>query len=340
MTDEMRIFMERAKFFSALADLIPARHYYGEDEERVQLRYIEKSKRDDARKDFQKKYKAAKRAKFDPDAMKSRSDTGRGAQQQDRRAYLDLKTREESPETKDAADKTVTGTSPDNLREKLQLRLDELRKQRKADEHGKKVRRAKEWKEAALHQGRKKVSDHQKQVRQKLSKAVIQGNIVKKDAEKNHDEKKKESKVSEFAFSKLRFGESGQERKKQKFSKQEMLQRAEEQGRVILSKEEEKKKAWKAALARAHGEKVLDDPKLLRKSLKKEVKLKDKKAKIWADRQEQVKEKQSSKQQKRKENLQARIDAKKAAKKERREKKLLRAGFEGRKKSFIPTPTK
>lgn len=340
MTDEMRILVERAKFFTALADLIPARHYYGEDEERVQLRYIEKSKREDARKDFQKKYKAAKRAKFDPEAVKSRSATGRGAQQ-DRPANLDLKSMEESPETKDAADKRVPGASPDTLREKLQQRLDELRKQRKADEHGKKVRQAKEWKEAALHQGRKKVSDHQKHARQKPSKVLIQGDNAKKDAEKNHVEKKKESNVgTEFAFSKLRFGESGQERKKQKVSKQEMLQRAEKHGKAILDKEEEKKKAWKAALARAHGEKVLDDPKLLRKSLKKEAKLKDKKAKIWADRQEQVKEKQSSKQQKRKENLQARIDAKKAAKKERREKKLLRAGFEGRKKSFIPTPTK
>jgi hypothetical protein len=29
--------------------------------------------------------------------------------------------------------------------------------------------------------------------------------------------------------------------------------------------------AWKTALARAEGEKVLDDPKKLRKSLKKEV---------------------------------------------------------------------
>lgn len=334
----MGILVERAKFFGALADLIPARHYYGEDEERVQLRYIEKSKRDDARKEFQKKFKAAKRAKFDPDAIMPRSDTGTGAQQ-DRPASLDKST-EEASEGKVATDKPVPACSPDNLREKLQQRLEELRKQRKADEHGKKVRQAKEWKEAALHQGRKKVSDHQKQARQKLPKTLIKGNDAKSDTERNHQGKKKEGQVAEFAFSKLNFGESGQERKKQKVSKQEMLQRAEEQGKAILTKEEEKKKAWKAALARAHGEKVLDDPKLLRKSLKKEAKLKDKKAKIWADRQEQVQEKQSSKQQKRKANLQSRVDAKKAAKKERREKKLLRAGFEGRKKSFIPTPTK
>jgi len=336
----MEIVVERAKFFGALADLIPARHYYGEDEERVQLRYIEQSKRDEARKEFQKKYKAAKRAKLDPDAMKPRSETGTGAQQ-DTPASLDKTSKEEpSAAGKDATDKPVPASSPDSLREKLQQRLEELRKQRKADEHGKKVRQAKEWKEAALHQGRKKVSDHQKQARQKVSKTLIKEKNSKIDKEMDHHEKKKEANVAEFAFSKLNFGESGQDRKKHNVSKQEMLQRAEEQGKAILTKEEEKKKAWKAALARAHGEKVLDDPKLLRKSLKKQAKVKDKKAKIWADRQEQMKEKQSSRQQKRKENLQARIDAKKSAKKERREKKLLRAGFEGRKKSFIPTPTK
>ncbi len=39
--------------------------------------------------------------------------------------------------------------------------------------------------------------------------------------------------------------------------------------------------AWKAALARAAGEKVLDDPKLLRKSLKRETKRREKHGKAW-----------------------------------------------------------
>lgn len=55
--------------------------------------------------------------------------------------------------------------------------------------------------------------------------------------------------------------------------------------------------AWKSAMMRASGEKVLDDPKLLRKSLKKEQKRKEKSAKGWQERtqkqQEQVQARQT-----------------------------------------------
>ena len=58
------------------------------------------------------------------------------------------------------------------------------------------------------------------------------------------------------------------------------------------------KEAWGAALARASGEKVLDDPKLLRKSLKKESKLKAKKAQAWQERLGKQEEQQQARQQK------------------------------------------
>lgn len=43
--------------------------------------------------------------------------------------------------------------------------------------------------------------------------------------------------------------------------------------------------AWKSALARAGGEKVLDDPKLLRRSLKRESKQREKQGKAWKVRE-------------------------------------------------------
>ena len=58
------------------------------------------------------------------------------------------------------------------------------------------------------------------------------------------------------------------------------------------------KEAWGAALARASGEKVLDDPKLLRKSLKKETKLKAKKSQAWQERLGKQEEQQQARQQK------------------------------------------
>lgn len=42
--------------------------------------------------------------------------------------------------------------------------------------------------------------------------------------------------------------------------------------------------AWNAALARARGEKVLDDPTRLRRSLKKESKAAAKRGAAWAQR--------------------------------------------------------
>lgn len=42
--------------------------------------------------------------------------------------------------------------------------------------------------------------------------------------------------------------------------------------------------AWQAALSRARGEKVLDDPKLLRRSIKRDKSKKAASAKKWGER--------------------------------------------------------
>ncbi len=55
---------------------------------------------------------------------------------------------------------------------------------------------------------------------------------------------------------------------------------------ALLPQAKAQEAAWKAALARAAGEKVLDDPKLLRKSLKREMKRKEKHGKAWKVRAE------------------------------------------------------
>jgi hypothetical protein len=56
--------------------------------------------------------------------------------------------------------------------------------------------------------------------------------------------------------------------------------------------------AWRAALARASGERVLDDPKLLRRSLKREAQDKARKAKRWAERNSAQQEQQKARQDK------------------------------------------
>lgn len=63
------------------------------------------------------------------------------------------------------------------------------------------------------------------------------------------------------------------------------------------------KKSWDVALKRAAGEKVLDDPKLLRKSIKRDRKAKQKSAEQWAERVRKQEDSQKEKQLKRFHNI-------------------------------------
>ena len=91
----------------------------------------------------------------------------------------------------------------------------------------------------------------------------------------------------------------------------------------------------KSALARARGERVYDDPKLLRRSLKRDLRSKRRSAKKWEERVAIQKEAVDKRQSKRNENIKRRTEAKIERRKQKRLKKLLRPGFEGRKEGFI-----
>lgn len=56
--------------------------------------------------------------------------------------------------------------------------------------------------------------------------------------------------------------------------------------------------AWQAALSRASGEKVLDDPKLLRRSIKRDAKQKARNTKKWEERSSAQAEAQAARQDK------------------------------------------
>lgn len=60
---------------------------------------------------------------------------------------------------------------------------------------------------------------------------------------------------------------------------------------------EAREEAWRAALMRARGEKVLDDPRLLRKSLKREAKAKQKSKQAWQQRKQKQSDEQAARQQ-------------------------------------------
>jgi hypothetical protein len=83
----------------------------------------------------------------------------------------------------------------------------------------------------------------------------------------------------------------------------------------------EEKERWNKMMTLATGEKVKDDAKLLKKTLKRKEKEKEQSSKKWKERQETVKKHQEDRQRKRRENLESRKQDKNKSKK--------RPGFEG-----------
>ena len=348
-------------FFDRLVELIPAKHYLADPDERVDLRHMKKKDREAAKEQFKKQHKEFKKVSLNPstakgtlELLKLRSEAEERAREENQQQK-----QQQQQQQEDGGEKK-TPIDRDALRAKLQARLEDLRKQRKADETEKKVGTAKEWRDSALEQGRKKATEKRKH---DVLATKPPSTAEKLSAQQQHSKQDgrptKQQRTSDtvavgaataaansngFAFSRMDFGSSERRKGKQKPSKAELLEVAVQKKNEIeggaadpskLSKE-----AWAAAFKRAQGEKVLDDPKLLRKSIKKDVSLKKKKTQQWGERTARQKEEQQAKQDKRRNNLQRRIDAKKESKKEKREKKLLRAGFEGRKQGFIATPGK
>ncbi len=331
-----------ALFIDKLADLIPAKHL-NDSSAQSDVRFLKKAEREAKTAQWRSDFQERKRERLNPD---HKHDDGNKRDGGDRR---DAPEGPEGPKGPDSGP-AVNGNTSDALRLKLQKRLEEMRKKRKADELQEKVKSVKEWKNDALDPGRKKAAGQQRQARQKLSKAkggsVAAGKNTSNDTRNqlkgkkvpNHEAEPQQK--NDFSFSKIEFDGQPQFKKRgsKKPSKQDLLEQIEKDQNRVLTKAEEKAKAWKAALARVHGEKVLDNPRLLRKSIKKDTKSAEKRQKTWNERVEKVKEQHKQKQHKRRANLQARATGKIQKKIQRREKKLTggnRAGFEGRKSTPI-----
>ncbi|KAK4432692.1 hypothetical protein Salat_1031400 [Sesamum alatum] len=124
--------------------------------------------------------------------------------------------------------------------------------------------------------------------------------------------------------------------KKRKLSKAKELERAKRTEEVKRSNPSvDERESWKAATSRAMGVKVHDNARLIKESMKKEKRKKEKNKGKWKERVETQEKMKEEKQRKRKENIVGRINEKKMRKIAKREKKLMRPGFEGRKEGFI-----
>ncbi|KAL8797479.1 MAG: hypothetical protein Q9195_000295 [Heterodermia aff. obscurata] len=252
--------------------------------------------------------------------------------------------------------------SPEELRVRLETRINALRAARKADGlNGQPARSRQELMEARrLKENERKA--HKKELRRqakededrKRAESIARGsplisgsplyspltgsNAINSPTESNNN----------FSFGRVVFGD-GQQASAQlndilniRASKgpsdpATALQAAEKRQARLASLDDGKrtdineKDAWLNAKKHAHGERIRDDTSLLKKTLKRKEKQKEKSKKEWTERLEGIKKAQGMKQKRREENLQKRKDEKggKGKKGKGKPKQKPRPGFEG-----------
>lgn len=167
------------------------------------------------------------------------------------------------------------------------------------------------------------------------------GNVAKPNINGDIPDKKPavtpvKDKTGKMVFSKFDFVDSGDKDLSQSNLKgkdyKRLLEKVEKKKEKIeklketnpeAAKSAVSKDAWKKVLMKAEGEKVKDDPTLLKKSLKKKEKFKEKRRKQWDERTSQTEHRMKAQQDKRQKNIMSRKQAKV-------DKKIKRAKKKGR----------
>ncbi|KAJ1674982.1 hypothetical protein EV182_002171, partial [Spiromyces aspiralis] len=232
--------------------------------------------------------------------------------------------------------------SIDELRARLEARIQTLRQKRKAPDDDK-SREA--ILQNRLNRKRVKKGKSKKEGGGVANEQIIAG-IPTTAGYASNDKRQAGAKRAESIAEAISFGtvELGTEKRKAGMTTKQAIEHVEKKQKKLAelratdaekAKEVEEKDKWHGALDKARGVKVKDDLKKLKKTLKREQQQKKQSQKQWKERNIQLKRDQEERQKKRNENIQARIDAKKAKKVGKKAKsggkKKARPGFEGKK---------
>jgi hypothetical protein len=280
------------RFFCGAMENIPAQYYFPTDEEENWRKSAPK-----AAKKYHKNVLAAaaltsskhalKRAKYAPSEHKSNEERQQNAAAEEQRQK-----QTDSASVTPVNPKTSTATGLDGLKERLAVKIQALREQRKADEKtGKKRQRTNANAIAQPTKKPRKGGDKNAEAKGQAAEkgtvgeasataatatepvsaaAISYGSLLLNDEDKKKQPEKKTRNGQGLRGIKnlLKKAERNQQR-------MEELKKTEE-GKVLVQK-----KGWDKAIKQAAGEVVLDDPKLLRNKLKKKEKQKAKSTKEW-----------------------------------------------------------
>ena len=328
-TDLKSIIHQHSLFFDKMVELIPAKFYLHDDKDRPWFQGLSKSKKASAKKESRENIRKARRNRLDPE--KSSTTT------------LDLLKQSLEKEKLNESDDEEIETKPmlssheanhrqmtlEELRQRLHKKIEESRANRDPGVSNRAKKRNERENNRGIRQNKRKRDSVSEEKRPTTSSSADK---VEKDVIEA-------SKGLAFSHVKLGNEEEHGKKKKMKLSKSKELEKAKkleeakkdpEKGEIIS-----KKHSWNAATSRAAGMKVHDDPSLLKRSIKKEKKRHQKNAEKWKERRQTTEKMKGEKQQKRSENIAHRIQDKKMRRIAKREKKLMRPGFEGRKEGLI-----
>ncbi|XP_076065677.1 uncharacterized protein LOC143039467 [Oratosquilla oratoria] len=180
----------------------------------------------------------------------------------------------------------------------------------------------------------KKLEDRRKQKLKKVQRKEVEHTDGSKEAQGGKPKKPIYTNDGQLVFSKFDFSTSSKDKegkkKKQDLNKllsqalkeKEKVKQLVNEGDIGKANELKEKKAWKGALMRAQGEKVKDDPELLKKSLKKKEGKKKQSQKKWEERLANEEKKKSDLSQKKQTNVKAR----KSEKLKKKMKKMKKKG--------------
>ncbi|CAJ1941098.1 unnamed protein product [Sphenostylis stenocarpa] len=320
---------EHTLFFDKLIELIPAKFYLStDDKEKPWFQGLSKAAKAEAKRETKENIKKSRRDRLDPE--KPAATTLYLLKESLGKEKVDDGDEEQGAAV---AKPLVSGLEGDDrsvtyeeLRQRLHRKLEEFRSGRNC---GNSEKRRDERNARRGFKDKKRKRDDETEEGNNVSAELEEK--VKKDAAEAS---------KELVFGHVKLQNEEMLRKKRKLSKHKELERAKKLEEVKKNDPEKaqafaKKQSWKAAMDRASGIKVHDDPKLLQKSINKEKKQQKKNADKWKDRIQTRDQLKAEKQQKRSENIAGRIHEKKMRKIAKREKKLMRPGFEGRKEGFM-----
>uniref|UniRef100_A0A2P2K210 Uncharacterized protein MANES_15G046900 n=1 Tax=Rhizophora mucronata TaxID=61149 RepID=A0A2P2K210_RHIMU len=321
---------ESSLFLDKLIELIPAKFYLPtSDNDRAWFQGLSKEEKAVAKKQSRENIKKARRDRLDPE--KSSKTTLELLRQ-------NLEKEKSNDDSDDGVEinPMISGlegggqsATYEELRQRLHRKIEELRAGRNSGESSKIKKRNDKKRDKRTYEKKRKRDPESEE--KKASMTTSLENVEKDAAEA----------TKELKFSNVKLGDKEEhgKKKKRKLSKLKELEKAKELEETKKDPEKgdvvSKKHLWRAATDRAAGIKVHDDPKLLKRSIQKEKKRHQKNAEKWKERVETQQKVKAEKQQKRSQNIAEKIHQKKMRRIAKREKKLLRPGFEGRKDGYI-----